>query len=453
MLRSRPDRNTPMHTSVAARWAFTLLLAASSTATVQASEGLHDAIDRLAVKVEPKVIKARRHLHQHPELGNREFETAKYVAQWLRDLGLTVQTGVAKTGVVAVLKGDLPGPVVALRADMDALPVAEEGNLPFASKVRTSYDGKDVGVMHACGHDAHTSMLLGVAEVLSQIKPRLKGTVKFIFQPAEEGAPAGEEGGAQLMLKEGVFTTAPIPEVIFGSHVFAQWDVGTIAWKSGGAMASADDLQIIVRGKQTHGAAPWQGIDPIVIASQIVLGLQTVASRQMNVGKAPVIVTIGKFDGGVRSNIIPDAVVLKGTLRSLDPVMRKDLAERVRRTAVHIAEASGATAEVTIGGETAYPVTVNDPTLTARLLPTLRRMVGEDKLIPADAMMGAEDFSYYAQTVPGYFVFLGARPLGEAPELFAANHSPRFHIDEAVLRLGVRTLANLVVDYSAASPH
>ena len=427
-----------------------LLLICSAT-TAAEPPSLAGEIDRLADKVEPQVISARRHLHQNPELGNREVETAKFVAKRLKALGLSVQTGVAKTGVVAVLKGDLPGPVVALRADMDALPVVEEVDLPFASTVRTTYDGKDVGVMHACGHDAHTSMLLGVAEVLSQLKPRLKGTVKFIFQPAEEGAPSGEEGGAKLMLKEGVFTTAPVPEVVFGSHVFAQWEVGTIAWKAGGAMASSDDLKIVVKGKQTHGAAPWQGIDPIVVASQIILGLQTVASRQMNVGKAPVIVTIGKFDGGVRSNIIPDSVTLKGTLRSLDAGMRKELEERVRRTAENIAAASGATAEVSIGAETAYPVTVNDPALTARLLPTLKRIVGEDKVIPADAMMGAEDFSFFAQEVPGYFVFLGARPVGEAPELFAANHSPRFHIDEKVLKIGVRALSNLVVDYSATA--
>ncbi len=414
----------------------------------QASATLHEEIDRLADQVEPQLIMTRRHLHEHPELSNREFETAKYVAKRLKDLGLQVQTGIAKTGVVAVLKGGLPGPVVALRADMDALPVAEEVALPFASKVRTTFDGKEVGVMHACGHDAHTATLLAVAEVLSQMQPRLKGTVKFIFQPAEEGAPEGEEGGAQLMLKEGVFRTAPVPEVVFGSHVFAQWEVGTIAWKSGGALASADDLKIVVRGKQTHGAAPWQGTDPIVIAAQIVLGLQTVASRQMNIAKAPVIVTIGKFDGGVRSNIIPDSVTMKGTLRALDPVMRKELAERVRRTAVNIAEASGATAEVSIGGETAYPVTVNDPALTERMLPTLRRVAGEGKLVAADPLLGAEDFSYFAETVPGYFVLLGAKPVGEAPELFAANHSPRFHIDEAVLKLGVRTLANLVVDYA-----
>ncbi len=441
-----------MQTKVFRRFAVALVLALLALpASAQTLAALHAEIDQLATKVEPKLIEMRRHIHQYPELGNHEFETAKYVAKHLRDLGLTVQTGVAVTGVVAVLKGGLPGPVIALRADMDALPVVEQVDLPFASTVKTTYDGKEVGVMHACGHDAHTSMLLGVAEVLAQMQPRLKGTVKFIFQPAEEGLPAGEEGGAQLMLKQGVFNTAPVPEVVFGSHVLSQWEVGTIAWKSGGAMASADDLQIIVHGKQTHGAAPWAGIDPIVVASQIVMGLQTVASRQMNIGKAPVIVTIGKFDGGVRSNIIPDSVTMKGTLRSLDPEMRRDMAERVRRTAVNIAEASGATAEVTIGGETAYPVTVNDPALTTRMLPTLQRVAGEGKLIPAEAVMGAEDYSYFAQVVPGYYVFLGARPVGEATELIAANHSPRFHLDEAVLKLGVRTMANLVVDYAATA--
>ena len=440
-----------MHRLLHRQLALLPLLAVAFTAQAQDRNALHAEIDRLSDQVAPHVLEYRRHIHEHPELSNREFETSKYVAEHLRKLGLSVQTGIAHTGVVAVLKGGLPGPVIALRADMDALPVAEEVKLPFASKVRSTYDGKDVGVMHACGHDAHTSMLLGVAEVLSQMQPRLAGTVKFIFQPAEEGAPAGEEGGAQLMLKEGAFTTAPVPEVVFGSHVIADYDAGTIAWKSGAELASADDVKIVVHGKQAHGATPWQGIDPIVVASQIVMGLQTIASRQMDITKAPVIVTIGKFDGGVRSNIIPDSVTLKGTLRTLDPAMRRDIAERVRRTAVNIAEASGATAEVEIGGETAYPVTVNNPALTERILPTLRRVAGEGKVLPTDAKLWAEDFSFYAQTVPGYFVFLGSRPPGEVPELFAPNHSPRFHIDESVLKLGVRTLANLVVDYPGAS--
>jgi amidohydrolase len=411
---------------------------------------LHAEIDRLSAQIEPQLIKNRRHLHQHPELSNREFETAKFVAAKLKALGLEVQTGVAHTGVVAVLKGGKPGPVVALRADMDALPVAEEVDLPFASKVRGSYDGKEVGVMHACGHDAHTSILLGTAEVLSQLRPQLAGTVKFIFQPAEESPPAGEEGGAQLMLKEGLFEKSPKPEVVFGLHVFAQWEVGEVLVKEGGAMASADSLDILVKGKQTHGAAPWQGVDPIVVASQIVLGLQTVASRQMNVGKEPVIVTIGKIDGGVRNNIIPDQVMMKGTLRALDDGMRAELQQRVTRTAEKIAEAAGASAEVVIGAESAYPVTVNNPALVARLRPTLTRVAGGPVKTP-DAMLGAEDFSYFAQQVPGLYVFLGARPKGEAPEKFAANHSPRFHLDEGVLPIGVRTLANLVVDYAGAT--
>ena len=430
--------------------ALVVLAGFAGLASAATPPDLHAEIDRLSRQVEPQVVKHRRHLHQNPELSNREFETAKFVAARLRELGLEVQTGVAHTGVVAVLKGGLPGPVVALRADMDALPVVEEVDLPFASKVRSTYDGKDVGVMHACGHDAHTAILLGTAAVLAQLKPQLKGTVKFLFQPAEESAPAGEEGGAELMLKQGVFDRSPKPEVIFGLHVFAQWEVGELLVKEGGAMASADSLDITVHGKQTHGAAPWQGIDPIVVASQIVLGLQTVASRQMNVGREPVIVTIGKIDGGVRNNIIPDRVLMRGTLRALDDGMRKELHERVTRTAIKIAESSGARAEVVIGAESDYPVTVNDPALVARMRPTLARVAGGPVKTP-DAMLGAEDFSYFAQRVPGLFVFLGARPKNEAPELFAANHSPRFHLDEGVLPVGVRTLANLVVDYSATA--
>jgi amidohydrolase len=408
---------------------------------------LQQEIDRLAEKAEPQVIKHRRHIHQHPELGNRETETAAYVAAHLRQLGLEVQTGVAKTGVVAVLRGGKPGKVVALRADMDALPVTEEVDLPFASKVRSTYDGKEVGVMHACGHDAHTGMLLGVAEVLAQLKDRLPGTVKFIFQPAEEGAPEGEEGGAELMVKEGVLKRGPKPDVIFGLHAFPQYEAGQIAYRAGGFLASSDDLQITVRGRQTHGAAPWLGVDPIVVASQIVLGLQTVASRQMDSTKAPVIVTIGKIEGGVRSNIIPDEVVMKGTLRALDADMRTDLQRRVRRTAEQIAESAGATALVTIGAESSYPVTYNDPELTARMLPTLRRVAGGKNVVESPAILGAEDFSFFAQKVPGLFLALGVRSPGAKLEAFPANHSPRFHIDESSLKLGVRALANLAADY------
>jgi amidohydrolase len=412
-----------------------------------ANDDLHGRIDRLADQVEPHVIEYRRYIHQHPELSNREVETAKYVAAHLKQLGLEVQTGVANNGVVAILRGGRPGPVVALRADMDALPVAEEVDLPFKSTVRSTFDGKDVGVMHACGHDAHTGMLLGVAEVLTQLKEQLPGTVKFIFQPAEEGAPAGEHGGAELMVKEGVLSKAPKPEVIFGLHVFSFYDAGQIAYRAGGALASADDMTITVRGRQAHGAAPWQGIDPIVVASQIVLGLQTIPSRQMEITKAPVIVTIGKIEGGVRNNIIPDEVVMKGTLRALDPAMRLDLQQRVRRTAESIAASAGATAKVEIGTETSYPVTVNNPALTAQMIPTLKRVAGDKNAFEGDPILGAEDFSFFAQEVPGLFVFAGIRRPGAPKEEFGSNHSPRFKIDESALKLGVRVMSNLTVDY------
>ena len=420
-------------------------------APVFAADSLALQIDQLASRIEPQVIKQRRYLHQHPELSNREFETAKYVAKRLKQLGIEVQTGVAKTGVVGVLRGGRPGPVVALRADLDGLPVTEETDLPFRSKVRATYDGKDVGVMHACGHDAHTAMLLGAAEVIAQLRAQWPGTVKFIFQPAEEAPPPGEEGGAELMVKEGVLKKDPKPEVIFGQHVIASWAAGELAYRSGAAMASADDLQIVVKGKGSHGAFPWNGVDPVVVASQIVLGLQTIASRQMDISQAPVIVTIGKIEGGTRDNIIPDSVTMKGTLRALDAGMRKQMHERVRRTAEDIARSAGATAEVTIGGRHAYPVTVNDPALTARMLPTLQRVAG-DKLLAVPPMLGAEDFSFFAQEIPGLYVFLGVRPPGEPADGFPANHSPRFHIDESVLKLGVRTLAQLAADYAQGQP-
>src|SRR5882672_11090845 len=353
-----------------------VLLGCAAAATDAASDldALHLNIDRLADQVEPHVIANRRYIHQHPELSNRETQTAAYIAEHLRALGLEVRTGIAKTGVVAVLRGGKPGPVVALRSELDALPVTEEVDLPFKSTVRSTFEGKEVGVMHACGHDAHMGMLLGVAEIFSKLRPQLHGTVKFIFQPAEEGAPAGEEGGAALMVKEGVLSDEPKPEVIFGLHAWTIFEAGQIAWRAGGLMAGADDLKIVVRGRSTHGAMPWNGVDPIVVASQSVLGLQTIASRQVNVTKAPVIVTIGTIDGGVRSNIIPDAVTMLGTVRTLDPQMHDNVLERVRRTAEGIAAASGATAEVTIGAEVADPITYNDPALMARMLPTLARV-------------------------------------------------------------------------------
>jgi len=412
------------------------------------SDRLDQEIDRLAGTVEADVITWRRHIHQNPELSNREVETGKYVAAHLQELGIEVQSGVAHTGVVGVLRGGKPGPVVALRADMDALPVVEEVDVPFASKVRTTYDGKEVGVMHACGHDAHTAILLGVATVLSKMKAELPGTVKFLFQPAEEGPPAGEEGGARLMVKEGVLSRDPKPAAVFGLHVTPMFEVGQIGWKTGGMLAGADGIKIIVHGKQTHAAYPWNGIDPIVVASQIVLGLQTIASRQVDITKAPALLTIGKFDGGVRENIIPDDVRMLGTFRYLDPDMRKDIHERVKRTAESIAQSAGATAEVTL--EERVALTFNDPALTARMLPSLKRTAGDANVLEAKPSLGGEDFSYYQQQIPGTFIWLGIRTPGADPELFAQNHSPRFRIDESALKLGVRALARLAVDWLRA---
>lgn len=406
----------------------------------------HD-LDDLVDGVTDQLITDRRYLHEHPELSNREFETSQYVAGRLKAMGYQVQTGVARTGVVAVLRGGKPGPVVALRADMDGLPVAEEVDLPFASKVKSTYDGKDVGVMHACGHDSHMAILLGAAKIFAQRKDRLPGTVKLIFQPAEEGKPKGEEGGAELMIKEGVLSQAPVPEVIFGLHVLTQYESGQLGFRAGGLMASADNFSIVVHGKQTHGAIPWGGIDPIVVSSQIVLALQTIVSRQVNITEAPAIVTVGKFDGGVRNNIIPESVTMKGTIRALDPKAREQIHEAVRRTATRIAEASGATADVLIGDETAYPVTYNDPALTAKMRPSLARIAGASNLVETTPQTVAEDFSFYQQKIPGLFVFVGVRKPGGSPDEYAANHSPRFKIDEAGLPLGVRTLVGLTLDY------
>jgi amidohydrolase len=427
--------------------ALAVLLAAALAPAPAAAQSLDEQIDQLADKLEAKTVAHRRWLHQHPELSNREVETAKYVAKHLRNVGIEVQTGVARTGVIGILRGGKPGPVIALRADMDALPVTEEVDLPFKSKVRTTYDGKDVGVMHACGHDAHTGMLLATAEIIATLRDQWPGTVKFIFQPAEESAPLGEEGGAQLMVKEGVLTRDPKPEVIFGQHVLSGWEAGEVGYRAGAMLASADDVEITVQGKGAHGASPWNGVDPIVVASQIVLGLQTIASRQMDLTKAPVIVTIGKIEGGTRNNIIPDTVSMKGTLRALDPEMRKQLHEKVKRTAEDIAHSAGATVKVDIGRYNAYPVTANDPKLVARMLPTLQRVAG-GKLLEVSPILGGEDFSYFAQEIPAMYVFLGVRPPSEPKATFPSNHSPLFHIDESVLKVGVRTMAHLAADYA-----
>lgn len=408
-----------------------------------ATDPLAREIDAAVERVTPRVVSWRRDIHEHPELGNREFRTSKLVADHLKALGLEVRTGIAKTGVVGILRGGRPGPVVALRADMDALPVTEMVDLPFRSRVRTTYNGMEVGVMHACGHDNHVAILMGAAEVLAGMKARLPGTVVFVFQPAEEGPPAGEEGGASLMMKEGVFRD-PAPSAIFGLHVWPG-KVGTIEYRSGSTMAAADWLEIKVKGRQTHGAVPWGGVDPIVVASQIVLGLQTITSRQVDVTRYPAIVTIGMIQGGNRGNIIPDSVMMVGTVRTFDDDMRKDIHARIKRIAEGIAQSAGATAEVTVPPY--GRVTYNDPALTERMLPTLRRVAGEDKVIVGQLTTGAEDFPEFTRDIPGLYFFLGVTPADRDPLTAPKNHSPYFFADEAALPLGVRAMANLAVDY------
>ena len=408
---------------------------AASALMPQAQDGISEVM--------PCVVEWRRDIHAHPELGNREFRTAALVARHLESLGMEVRREVAHTGVVGVLRGG-DGPVVALRADMDALPVKELVDLPFASKVTTEYNGAEVGVMHACGHDNHVAILMGVAEVLAGLGDDLPGTVKFIFQPAEEGAPEGEEGGADLMLREGAFEN-PQPEVVFGLHVFP-FPVGVIATRPGGLMASSDFYRITVNGQQTHGAVPWAGIDPIVTASQIVLGLQTIPSRQLDATLTPSIVTVGRISGGVRNNIIPESVEMVGTIRTFDSDTRMDIHRRVQRTAENIAASAGASAEVEV--DLGYPVTRNDPALYRRMAPTLQRVAG-DGFIEARPTTTAEDFSYFAQEVPGLFLFLGVAP--DDPELVHPNHSPRFYADERALPVGVRALTALTLDYMADS--
>jgi amidohydrolase len=393
--------------------------------------------------VMPDVVAWRRDFHEHPELGNREFRTAGIIAAHLRELGMEVQTEVAHTGVIGILRGG-DGPVVALRADMDALPVTELVDLPFASKAVGEYQGREVGVMHACGHDNHVAILMGVAEVLAGLGDDLPGTVKFIFQPAEEGTPDQSVGGAELMMQEGAFD-APTPDAVFGLHVFP-YPVGAIATRPGGLMASSDFFRITVRGKQTHGAVPWAGVDPIVTASQIVMGLQTITSRQLDATLTPSIVTVGKIEGGVRNNIIPESVEMVGTIRTFDAETRLDIHGRVRRTATQIAEAAGATAEVEI--DLGYGVTRNDPDLYRQMAPTLEAVAG-DNFVEAQQTTTAEDFSYFANAAPGLFLFLGVAP--EDPSLVYPNHSPRFYADERALPVGVRALTALTLDYMAAS--
>ncbi len=416
----------------------------SNTSNDISKKELKQKIDDLANQVEPKVIEWRRHFHQNPELSNREFKTAEKIEKHLRDLGLEVKTGIAHTGVVGILKGGKPGPVVALRADMDALPVVERVDVPFASKVKSTYNDMEVGVMHACGHDTHVAMLMGAAEVLTKVKNDIKGTVVFIFQPAEEGAPKGEEGGAELMVKEGVLEN-PDVDVIFGLHINSKTEVGKISYKPGGTMAAADRFEIKVKGKQTHGSTPWAGVDPIVVSSQIITGLQSIISRQTELTKEGAVISIGLIRGGVRNNIIPEEVELIGTIRTLDVEMQKMIHEKIKLTATKIAESSGAVAEVEIF--TGYPITYNDVDLTSQMLPTVQEVAGKENVKLVDARTGAEDFSFYAQKVPGLFLFLGGMPKGQDPVEAASHHTPDFYIDESSMKLGVRTLCNLTIDY------
>ena len=424
-----------------------LLLSFALPSTAQAAVTAAE-LDQLSAAIQPQVVEWRRWFHQNPELGNREFNTSKKVAEILSGMGLEPITGIAHTGVVAIIKGGKPGPLVAIRTDMDGLPVTEDTGLPFASTAKGEYMGQDVGVMHACGHDTHMAMVLGAATVLNAVKDELPGSVMLIFQPAEEGAPPGEEGGAELMLKEGVWETDK-PEAVFGLHVGIN-QPSVLAVRPGPIMAAVDSFTLTVKGRQTHGARPWNGVDPIVVSAQIILGLQTIASRQVDVTLAPSIVTVGRIKGGVRNNVIPDSLEMEGTIRTFDPAMREQIHMRVERTARGIAESAGADIELVL--DYGYPATVNDPGLTERMLPTLQRVAGENGLITVPPQTVSEDFSYFANATPGMFVFLGSGAPGVDPESLPSNHSPQFDMYEPSMELGVRTFSNLVVDYLQSSP-
>jgi amidohydrolase len=400
-------------------------------------------IANLAQQTEAEVIKWRRHLHQYPELSNREFKTMAYIAENLKGMDISFEQGMAYTGVVAVLNTGKPGPVIGLRADIDGLPVKERVDLPFASKEESTYLGQKVGVMHACGHDAHVAILMGTAKILHAMKNDLKGKIVFVFQPAEEGAPDGEEGGAALMIKQGLIEKYGI-EVMYGLHISSITDVGTITYKPMGIMAAADKFTIKVKGKQSHGSKPWSGVDPIVVSAQIIMGLQTIVSRQMDLTKDAVVITVGKLTSGVRNNIIPEEAEMIGTIRTLDTSMQRIVHEKIKLTAEKIAESAGATAEVNI--QIMYPVTYNNPQLTAKMLPSLEKAAGENNVRVIKASTGAEDFSFYAQKVPGLFFFLGGKPKDINVIDASQHHTPDFYLDESGFILGMKALAQLVVD-------
>jgi amidohydrolase len=404
----------------------------------------NEMVNKLAMEIEDEVIELRRHFHQYPELSNREFKTSERIAQELRKLGLKVDTGIAITGVVAVLEGGKPGPTIGLRADIDGLPVRERTPIAFASKESSEYLGQEVGVMHACGHDTHIAMLLGAAKILTEMKDEVAGTIVFVFQPAEEGPPPGEEGGAKLMIKEGLIDNYGI-EVMFGQHISSGVPVGKITYKPGGTMAAADRFVIKVKGKQTHGSRPWGGVDPIVTAAQIVIGLQTIVSRQIDLTNEAAVISVGKITGGVRNNIIPEEVEMVGTIRTLDTGMQDKIHQKIKHTAKLIAESQGATAEVTITKGT--PVTFNSLELTREMIPTIFATAGEDNVRLIPAVTGAEDFAFYAKEVPSLFYFVGGKSLDVGQDEAFPHHTPDFFIDESGMILGVRTLANLALDY------
>ncbi|MBK87331.1 MAG: N-acyl-L-amino acid amidohydrolase [Gammaproteobacteria bacterium] len=423
---------------------YVIVLATTLSSLTTAAAATDVTLEQEVDAVIEDVIRWRRDFHQHAELSNREFRTAKVIAKHLRKLGLEVTTGVAKTGVVGLLKGGAPGPVLALRADMDGLPVVERTGLPYASKQRSEYEGREVGVMHACGHDNHMAILMGAAEILAGMREELPGAVKFIFQPAEEGAPKGEEGGAKLMVAEGVLKNPDVDAVI-GLHISQGGEVGTASYRSLGFMASAQRFDIKIQGKQTHGARPWAGVDPIVVGAQIVNALQTIVSRQIDITQHPAVVTVGSFAAGVRNNIVPETATLTGTIRTFDAAVRRSIHEKIRSIAQQTATAMGAVATVEI--DPGVPVTFNDAALTKQMVPTLERVYGEGAVFESPRVTGAEDFSFYQEQVPGFFFFIGARP----PELSAAeaipNHSPFFYVDENALAPAVRAMTQLAIDY------
>ena len=409
------------------------------------TEQLQAQLDNDLEPLMKKVVEWRHDLHQFPELSNREFKTSKKVENHLRSLGLEVTTGIAHTGVVAILKGGKPGPLVALRADMDGLPVTEMTGLSFASAQTDTYNGQEVGVMHACGHDAHVAILMGVAEFLTSVRDELAGSVMFIFQPAEEGAPVGEEGGAKLMLKEGIWKTNK-PDVIFGLHV-TNAPHGIIGYREGPFMAASDAWKFTIKGRQAHGSTPWESIDPIMVAFQIGNNIQTIISRKLNLTESPAVISVGSIHGGVRSNIIPDVVEMEGTIRTFDPAIREQIFIELRKIAETTAAMAGATVEVLLPNGDNYPVTINDPDLTQRVLPTLRDIVGKDMVYRSGRSMGAEDFSFFAQQVPGFYFYLGVNKIGADLSSTAGNHSPLFIIDDGALPVGVKALTHMTIDY------